>query len=125
VKDRVERVPLLLDHSLRYAKFCDCRVHMRLLCADGEERTLQTDHVFAGTGYRVDLRRLLFLSKELRPQLHSIPKLSADFQSSVPGLYFVGLAAADTFGPSMRFLIGARYTARRLAAHFVDPKARQ
>lgn len=124
IKDRVERLPLLLEHSLRYARFCDRRVHMRLLCADGEECTLQTDHVIAGTGYRVDLRRLRFLSKEIRPQLRSVnftPTLSADFQSSVPGLYFVGLASADTFGPSMRFLLGARYTARRLATHFANP----
>jgi hypothetical protein len=121
VKDRVERVQLLLGHSLRYAQFRDGRVHLRLLCPDGEERTLSTEHVIAGTGYRVDLRRLTFLSKELHCQLRTAdfaPILSAEFQSSVPGLYFVGLAAANTFGPAMRFLLGARYTARRLAKHF-------
>ena len=121
VKDRVERVQLLLGHSLRYAQFHDGRVHLRLLCPNGEERTLLTDHVIAGTGYRVDLRRLTFLSKELHCQLRTAdfaPILSAEFQSSVPGLYFVGLAAANTFGPAMRFLLGARYTARRLAKHF-------
>jgi hypothetical protein len=46
--------------------------------------------------------------------------LSQHFESSVPGLYFVGPAAAATFGPLMRFAYGARYTApqvaRRLAA---------
>ena len=52
VKDKVERVPLLLGHSLRYARFNSGRVHLRLLCPDGEERTLHTDHVIAGTGYR-------------------------------------------------------------------------
>jgi thioredoxin reductase len=121
VKDRVERVPLLLGHTLRYAKFRDGRVHLRLLCPDGEERTLPTDHVIAGTGYRADLRRLSFLSRELHSQLRSVdfaPILSSEFQSSVPGLYFVGLAAANTFGPVMRFLLGARYTARVLARHF-------
>jgi cation diffusion facilitator CzcD-associated flavoprotein CzcO len=121
VKGRVERVPVLLGHSLRCAGFRDGRVHLRLLCSDGEERTLQTDHVIAGTGYRADIRRLPFLSKEIRRQLRSAaftPILSAEFQSSVPGLYFVGLPAANTFGPSMRFLLGAKYTARHLARHF-------
>jgi cation diffusion facilitator CzcD-associated flavoprotein CzcO len=121
VKDRVERVPVLLGHTLRYAEFRDGRVQLRILCNDGEERTLPTDHVIAATGYRVDLRRLALLSKELRPQLRSVdfaPVLSAEFQSSVPGLYFVGLAAANSFGPAMRFLLGARYTGRRLTRHF-------
>jgi hypothetical protein len=37
--------------------------------------------------------------------------------SSVPGLYFVGVAAANSFGPLLRFACGADYTARRLAPH--------
>jgi hypothetical protein len=123
VKDRVEMCPLLLGHTLRYAEFRDGRVYLHLRCPDGEERTLSTDHVIAGTGYRFDLRRLSFLSKELRSLLRSVnltPILSAEFQSSVPGLYFVGLAAANTFGPAMRFLVGVRFTARLLARHFAS-----
>jgi FAD-dependent urate hydroxylase len=121
VKDRVERLPLLLGHTLVCAEHNGACVHLRFLCPDGEEISLQTDHVIAATGYRVDLRRLTFLSKALRPHLRSVdftPVLSAEFQSSVSGLYFVGFAAANTFGPVMRFLAGARYTARRLARHF-------
>jgi cation diffusion facilitator CzcD-associated flavoprotein CzcO len=127
VKDLVERVPLLLGHTVYYAQFGEGRVHLRLLCPDGEQRTVSTDHVIAGTGYRVDLRRLTFLSKELQLQLRSVdfvPILSAEFESSVPGLYFVGLASANTFGPAMRFLLGARYTARRLAKHLSRQAAR-
>ena len=56
VKDRVEHVPLLLRHTVRYSQFREGRVHCDLLCPDGDERTLSTDHVIAGTGYRVDLR---------------------------------------------------------------------
>jgi hypothetical protein len=94
---------------------------LRLLGSDGEERTVSTDHVIAGTGYRVDLRRLTFLSTAIRSQLRAsafVPILSAEFESSIPGLYFIGLASAQTFGPSMRFVVGARFTARRLARHF-------
>jgi hypothetical protein len=120
VKERVEQVPVLLGVTIRYVRYCAGRAHLRLLCADGDERTVVTDHVIAGTGYRVDLRKLAFLSGELRQRVQAVnftPILSGSFESTVPGLYFVGLAAANTFGPSMRFLLGARYTARRLASH--------
>jgi hypothetical protein len=40
--------------------------------------------------------------------------LSSSFESSVPGIYFVGLAAATSFGPVMRFAFGAGFAARRL-----------
>jgi hypothetical protein len=45
--------------------------------------------------------------------------LSGSFESSVPGLYFVGPPAVNSFGPLMRFMVGAEYAAplvaRRLA----------
>jgi hypothetical protein len=41
--------------------------------------------------------------------------LSSSFESSVPGLYFVGLAANNTFGPLMRFAYGAGFTAERVS----------
>ncbi len=121
VKFRVERMPLLLGCTPRSAELRNGRAQLEIVGPDGEERTFLTDHIIAATGYRVDLRRLSFLSEDLRSRLRSFehaPMLSADFQSSVPGLYFVGLASALTFGPVMRFALGARYTARRLARHF-------
>jgi hypothetical protein len=51
--------------------------------------------------------------------VENTPMLSADFQSSLPGLYFIGLAAANSFGPLLRFAYGADFTAKRLAAHLV------
>jgi len=39
------------------------------------------------------------------------PRLSTTFESSVPGLHFVGLASAQSFGPVMRFVYGARHAA--------------
>jgi hypothetical protein len=92
--------------------------------ANGVEKTLTTDHVIAASGYRVDLRRLTFLSEDIRRRLRSIedtPVLSASFQSSVPGLYFVGCAAANSFGPLLRFVCGAQFTARTLVAHVRSP----
>ena len=62
--------------------------------------------------------RLEFLSPEIRRQIAlvgSSPALSSTFESSVTGLYFAGLAAANTFGPVMRFAFGAGFAARRIA----------
>jgi hypothetical protein len=94
---------------------------------DGSALEVLADHVIAGTGYQVDLARLPFLDA-LRAELvldGASPALSAHFESSVPGLYFVGLASAVTFGPLTRFAHGAGFTARRLCAHLRRRRAPQ
>jgi hypothetical protein len=121
VRDRIiGRLPLVLGSTLDRAEACGGRVKLRLIGCDSIARELTTDHIIAATGYEVDLRRLVFMSERLRSQLRSVaqsPVLSTDFQSSVPGLYFVGLASANSFGPMMRFMFGAGYTARRASRH--------
>jgi FAD-dependent urate hydroxylase len=100
----------------------DGRVELTVKGPEGSS-TIVTDHVIAGTGYQVDIRRLPFLSAGLRSEIRTIqgqPVLSANFESSLPGLYFAGVMAAATFGPVMRFLAGARYTAERLSRHLAD-----
>jgi hypothetical protein len=66
------------------------------------------------------MERLTFLSPEIRSKINTSdtsPRLSSTFESSIPGLYFVGLAAANSFGPLMRFAYGADFAARRMAEH--------
>lgn len=75
------------------------------------------DHVLLATGYRVDVRRYPFLRLELARALQCIegyPLLEAGFESSVPGLHFLGAAAAWSFGPLLRFVAGTGYTASTL-----------
>jgi hypothetical protein len=117
----LERVSLLLGHTVQRADFRGDRVYLNLVDQLGDERELPTDHVIAATGYTVDLRTVPFLSQLLLSQIRTIdhaPVLSSAFESSVPGLHFAGLASASAFGPVMRFLVGARYTAHHLARHF-------
>jgi hypothetical protein len=120
IKDRLDgRVPVLLSHVPVHASVRDGRVRLRLKgeLADCE---LTTDHVIAATGYQVNIQKLTFLGRKIVCALRSIenaPLLSQNFESSIPGLYFVGLASAYCFGPVMRFLYGAGYTARRLSEH--------
>jgi cation diffusion facilitator CzcD-associated flavoprotein CzcO len=112
-------VPLHLAQHLVEARADDGAVVLRL--SEGREtRELRIDHVIAGTGYRVDVGRLGFLAPELAgavATLDGAPVLSRRFESSVPGLYFAGLAAATTFGPAMRFVCGTSFAGPTVARH--------
>lgn len=77
------------------------------------------DHVVLGTGYRVDIGRHPLLDESLRRALtvdDGLPILAPGFESSVPGLHFVGAAAVGTYGPLMRFVSGTPFAGRTLAA---------
>jgi thioredoxin reductase len=113
----IGKVPLLLGCTVQEAQVCDGKVKLTLRSGDGKIREVLAEHVIAATGYRVSVERLKFLSPEIRSQLKVVdgsPALSRTFESSVPGLYFAGVAAANSFGPSMRFAFGAGFTARRI-----------
>jgi cation diffusion facilitator CzcD-associated flavoprotein CzcO len=76
------------------------------------------DHVLLGTGYQVDIARYPFLSRKLLDSMNRIegyPQLDAGFESSVPGLHFVGAPAAWSFGPLMRFVAGTQFASRAIA----------
>jgi cation diffusion facilitator CzcD-associated flavoprotein CzcO len=121
LKDRVVgRVQTFLGHSVRRAEARGGRAVLQVAGQDGQVLDLTTDHVIAATGYRFDLQRLPFLSQNLKSGLRAKqqqPVLSSHFESTVPGLYFTGLASASCFGPAMRFLHGADFTARRVSHH--------
>jgi cation diffusion facilitator CzcD-associated flavoprotein CzcO len=123
MKDKVVgRVPLLLEHELAAIAIEDSRLALTLSKKDGLLETLHVDHMIAATGFRVDLSRLTLLSPALRRDIaeyRGAPILTRNFESAVPGLYFIGPAAAASFGPMMRFTFGAQYAARRLTRALV------
>jgi thioredoxin reductase len=129
MKARVEeKIPMLLGYSIAHAVALNGGVRLSLRREDGSFYEHQTEHVVAATGYKPDLRRLDFLDLAIRNEIRSLtnaPTLSADFQSSVPGLYFVGIAATNDFGPMMRFAYGSDYTARRVTRHLEKAIARE
>jgi len=109
-------VTLHEGRTIAAIEMCDGRVRARL--SDGSE--VGADHVLLGTGYRVDLGRLRMLDPTLSGEIRAdgtVPELNAWFESSVPGLYFVGLTALRAFGPLYRFVAGCGATARRVARH--------
>lgn len=118
LRERVEgRFPQLTGHTVESAEEVGGRVRLRLR---GPTDVLEADHVLAATGYHVDVERLDVLDRGVRRALRrtddGAPRLSGSFESAVPGLYFTGLAAADSFGPVMRFVCGTGITARTISA---------
>ncbi len=81
--------------------------------------TLRADHILLATGYTVDLSKLTMISPSLRAAIkadRAIPVLDPWFESSVPGLYFVGFTSVRAFGPLYRFVAGCHAAARRVAS---------
>ena len=121
VRDRVVgKIPLHLGLQIAGASVEADGIALRLTSPANELKVLKADHLIAATGYRVDLQRLGFIDAALRAKLHTVdraPALSDAFESSVPGLYFAGVAATNTFGPLMRFAYGCDFAARHLARH--------
>lgn len=122
LRERVDgRIEIDTGTRLEAARIENGRVLIRIRRPAGiEERA--TDHLFAATGYKVDIDRVECLDASLKRMLAreagGIPVLDSRFQSSVPGLYIVGFPSAPVFGPIMRFMYGAKHPARVLARHF-------
>lgn len=118
-KDKlIPRVPLVLGHTPEQAFVRDGQVHLTVRSAQGTTSELVADHIVAATGYKVDLQRLKFLSSEILSKIDAVnntPILCSNFESSVHGLYFAGVSAANSFGPVMRFAFGAGFAARTIA----------
>jgi thioredoxin reductase len=120
LRGRFDRVPLLAGHKIMEAEASGGQAILRLKSVNGDEHRIETEHVIAATGYRADVRRLGFLGTGITSQLNfssRVPKLSSHFESSIPGLFFVGPAAVDGFGPLLRFACGAKFMASRLSNH--------
>jgi thioredoxin reductase len=119
MRDRVvSRIPLMIGSTLQNAEVKDNRITLNIHRPHGASQKLVADHVIAATGYKSDLTQLDFLAAEIRSKIKVVegtPILSSSMESSVPGLYFAGAIAANSFGPVMRFAFGARFAARRLA----------
>ena len=116
----VGKVPLHVGVNIAEAKANNGRVQLRVVDGGATARIIEADHVIAATGYKVDLNRLTFFDAALLSTIDSVensPILSSQFESSIPGLYFVGVSAANTFGPLLRFAFGADFAARRLSRH--------
>lgn len=120
--DRLHEVRLTLDRSVNVTEAHEDGVRLRL--DDGSERIV--DRVVLGTGYKIDVCAYPFLAPGLVSALQvkeGSPLLGRGFQSSVSGLHFLGAPAAESFGPTMRFVIGTAYAAPALTQHILGARA--
>ena len=112
---RLRDVPMTTGVVVTGAKRMNGAV--RLTLNDDSER--RVDHVLLATGFRVEIGRYAFLPEDLLQSVNRVdgyPSLSRTFESSVPGLYFLGAPAAWSFGPLMRFVAGTEWAAQALAS---------
>ena len=117
LRDRVEGVlDVMTGHRLKSAEPHGSGVMLHL---DGPKQSSVTaDHIIAGTGFRIDVARLSFLSEEIQAGLTTranFPMVNRAGESSVPGLYFAGASTVASLGPGVRFIAGTHYTAAQLA----------
>jgi NADPH-dependent 2,4-dienoyl-CoA reductase/sulfur reductase-like enzyme len=114
LQPRLENVTLRIKSTILGAEADD--EGLALTFDDGSG--VRVDHVLLATGYRVDLSRVPFLAPLARSVrlVRGSPRLNRTFESSVPGLYFVGASATESFGPLMRFVVGTGYAARAASA---------
>jgi thioredoxin reductase len=119
IRDTVaNRLPMHLGVTVAGIHARDGRPCLLLRQPAREDRQLEVDHVIAATGYRAAVSRLTFIDETVQSRVSTAegaPILGRHFESSVPGLYFVGAAAANSFGPLLRFAYGANFAAKRLA----------
>lgn len=113
LRPRLTDVPISTGRSIISASAARGRVNIVL--DDGSRR--EVDHVVAGTGYLVDVSRYRILTPELLQALAvdaGHPRLRTGFETSVRRLHLVGVPAAGSFGPVMRFVAGTWFSSEAL-----------
>jgi cation diffusion facilitator CzcD-associated flavoprotein CzcO len=129
LRDRVEgKIRTLTERTVRAAIERGGRVALQVGKGNVVTEDMSFDHVIAATGYVFDLQNLPYLDASLKSKLRcegTTPLLSAHYEASVHGLYFTGIASANSFGPAMRFVVGTGHTARCITAHLSGGRLRQ
>jgi len=118
IRERFTGVSETFDCSVISAEMAGTQVRLQL--SDGIIRVV--DHVIQGTGFAIDVNRLSFLSDRIVRSIRSLdgqPRLGAGFESSVPGLHFLGAASEFSYGPLMRAIAGTGYAARSVTRSVV------
>jgi FAD-dependent urate hydroxylase len=122
LRPRVTGVRVLAGERIHSAVVAGERIALML-----DHGTAVFDHVMLGTGYKIDVARLGILDTDLLALLgrrDGAPVLGAGFESSVPGLHFVGASAVRSYGPLMRFIAGAGFAARALTMRVLGQRGR-
>ncbi|HEY3639159.1 MAG TPA: NAD(P)/FAD-dependent oxidoreductase [Rhizomicrobium sp.] len=121
MREKIEgRIDTWVGREIVAAQEVGSRVTLTHVGSTGNRQHISCDHVIAATGYRPDTRRMSFLAPALRRRIASerhTPVVSDNFETPAAGLYVIGPAVIDSFGPLMRFMVGAEFIAPRLGNH--------
>jgi len=125
LRDRViGKATLHQGHTILKMDVVDGKVDA--IISDGGK--IRADHIILATGYKVDINKLTMIHPSLLAEISTdmaIPILNPWFESSVPGLYFVGLTSLRAFGPLYRFVAGCKATGPRVASSIARKGVRQ
>ena len=121
LKPRTREIPIHVNRHVLKSELIQNRVSVHL--SDGTVG--EYDHILLGTGYQVDITRYSFLSPrilQLVKRVNGYPLLNTGFETSLPGLHFLGAPAAFSFGPLMRFVAGAEFACPALYRWILNRK---
>lgn len=113
LRPRTHNIPIHFARSLSQVRVEGER--LRACFNDGTERVV--DHLVLGTGYRVNVAQYPFLKPRVLNRIalaDGYPILDIGFETSLPGLHFLGAPAAWSFGPLMRFVAGTDFASAAL-----------
>jgi cation diffusion facilitator CzcD-associated flavoprotein CzcO len=98
---------------------------VRIKLSNGETRVV--DHIISASGYRINVDRIPFIQRNLLQSIareeddyKQFPRLNANFESSLPGLYFAGPLSSHSHGPTFRFILGLRKTCESIIPHIIE-----
>jgi len=114
LKPETSRMRTTFGCEVKSATIRSNRIKVEL--SDGSER--MADHVVQATGFEVRMERFGFFSPDILRSIKTIrgePRLGTGFESSVPGLHFLGSASDLSYGPLMRAIAGTRFSASAVA----------
>lgn len=90
----------------------------RLCLTLDDGTTREVDYLMLGTGYQPGVQKLPYIDASLKARIqqnNGFPALDKSYEASVPGMYFAGILAGYTFGPTCRFVSGTKALAGRIA----------
>jgi len=114
LRDQVNGVVYSLEESIDSVTIHGDKLQLAL--AGGGRR--EVDHLILGSGYDVNLSTYRFLGPELTCGIglrNNQPDLNSGFESSVPGLHFIGYASMQSFGPLLHSVAGTAYAGKMIA----------
>lgn len=119
---RLKNVTIKTSRFITESKSVGSQAQLKL----NDGTTISADHVILGTGYSVDISRYSFMSPQVVQKVRvfdGYPMVKAGFESSLPGLHFIGATAARSFGPLLYFVTGTEFASHELASAIVRNRA--